>query len=471
MNKIVNFKKKCMRTKKLLIPLGTLSLVILLFFFGCRNENYEFSQGHKGAPYDPNSPVVISGFMPDSGKIREKVVISGENFGNDPMKVKVYFNDGFLDKEAIVVSVDGSSIYCLAPRLTDGDNQIKVSISESTPVTASKPFYYTAAANVSWVAGVGTRDGIGAQYVDGTLAESKFWKIHGIVALDDNQIMTFGYWEDKANNVRLISVDEDKVITIQNGVYLGKPAVNETKTRVYATTLNPPHTVYEYRKEAGWTPYTIGEVVIPKYGGCCDRIRCLVMMDEEHDPNQEWLYFCHKNQTFGRFNILTGETEILADETLTDMPVNSFAGYMVYDKFKDCFYVSLYESYSIYKITKKGNDWGDGVQAVLYAGSPGESSVTDGDFENARFRTPMGMCLDDDGNLYVCDGDNANVIRKIGIDGYISTIAGIVGVTGAVNGDPDEATFLVPQDISYDGDGNFYIAEFWESTIRKYSIE
>ena len=97
--------------------------------------------------------------------------------------------------------------------------------------------------------------------------------------------------------------------------------------------------------------------------------------------------------------------------------------------------------------------------------------MTDGDFENARFRTPMGICLDDDGNIYVCDADNANVLRKIGIDGYVSTIAGVVGVTGAVNGDPSEATFLVPQDISYDGDGNFYIAEFWESTIRKYSIE
>lgn len=460
-----------MRTKKLLVPLGTLSLVILLFFFGCKNENYEFSQGHKGAPYDPNSPVVISGFLPDSGKIREKVVITGTNFGNDPAKVKVYFSDGFLDKEAIVVSVDGSSIYCLAPRLTDGKNQIKVSVSGSEPVAASKPFHYTAAANVSWIAGVGTRDGTGAQYVNGTLAESKFWKIHGLVALNDNQIMTFGFWEGKANNVRLISVDEDKVITIQEGIYLGKPAVNDAKTRVYASTLNPPYSVYEYRKESGWTPYMIGEMVIPNHGTCCDFIRCLVMMDKEHDPEQEWLYFCHKEQTFGRFNVFTGETEILADGTLKNLPVNEFGGYLAYDKFKDCFYLSLYKAYSIYKITKKGKDWTDGVEAELYAGSPSESSVTDGDLENARFRTPMGICVDDDGNLYVCDADNANVIRKIGTDGYVTTIAGVVGVAGAVNGDPSEATFLVPQDISYDGDGNFYIAEFWESTIRKYSIE
>lgn len=61
--------------------------------------------------------------------------------------------------------------------------------------------------------------------------------------------MTFGFHEAKANYVRLISVNDDKVITVQSGVYLGKPAINEAKTKVYATTLNPPHTVYEYKKK------------------------------------------------------------------------------------------------------------------------------------------------------------------------------------------------------------------------------
>ena len=146
---------------------------------------------------------------------------------------------------------------------------------------------------------------------------------------------------------------------------------------------------------------------------------------------------------------------------------------MVYDKFKDCFYVSLYNFYSIYKITKTGADWGDGVQAELYAGSPSASSVTDGELKDARFKQPMGMCMDDEGSLYICDCDHADVIRKIsGIDGYVSTIAGTVDKESPqVNGDPAEAVFLDPQDISYDGEGNFFIAEWWESTIRKYSIE
>lgn len=37
----------------------------------------------------------------------------------------------------------------------------------------------------------------------------------------------------------------------------------------------------------------------------------------------------------------------------------------------------------------------------------------------------MGICVDDEGSLYICECDRADVIRKIsGIDGYVSTIAG-----------------------------------------------
>lgn len=459
-----------MKRKRILALLGVFIVGIFVFFMGCKNENYEFHQGLQGPSFDPEQPVTVISVMPDSGKIREKVIITGSNFGNDPSKVKVYFNDGFSDKEAIVVSANGTSIYCLAPRQGTGDNHIKVSLAEGDTIVAPATFHYTAAANVSWVAGVGVLDGVGAKYTDGSLSEAHFWEIQGIAALGDGQMITFGNWEDLANKVRFISVNDDRVTTLQHGLYAGKPAVNEDKTLVYNTAMNPPHMVYEYRKENGWSPYTIGEIVVPKYTECCDRIRSLVMMDKAHDPNQEWLYFCHKNATFARFNISTGQTEIIADATLS-VPVRAWPGYMVYDKFKDCFYVSLYESFSIYRITRTGADWGDGVKVELYAGSPNQADVIDGNLTDARFYEPMGMCMDEEGNLYVCDG-SADVIRKISaIDGYVSTIAGILHTTGAINGEPEKSTFLVPYDISYDGEGNFYIAEFWESTIRKYSIE
>jgi hypothetical protein len=456
--------------KKILNIACIASTFCLLLTAACKEETFSY-QGNQqtGKPHDPATPVVINGFTPDSGKIREKIVIAGSNFGNNKDAVKVVFNDGFSDKEATVISVDGTSIYCIVPRQADGRSTIRISIDRAAPITAPKTFRYTAAATVSWVAGAGTRNGTGRFYNDGSLADANFFQVHGIVALGDEQIMTFGFWESPATHVRLISVKEDKVITIQSGAYLGKPAINEDKTRVYATTLNVSHTVYEYRKESGWMPYIIGE--IPSLGDGYDRIRSLVMMDIAHDPNQEWLYFCHKNRIFGRFNVNTGETEQISTDL--NVPVRSWGGYMVYDKLNDCFYVSLYESYSIYKISRTGTNWGDGVQAELFAGSPSSSSVVDGYREDARFKQPMGMCMDEDGNIYVCDSDGADVIRKISaLDGYVSIIAGVMGKESPqVNGEPAESVFLDPMDISYDGDGNFYICEFWESTIRKYAVE
>lgn len=460
-----------MKNRRILFPFGILVMGIFVFFLACKDDTYEYKKSQGSAsPYDPNTPVTVTGFMPDSGKIREKVVIHGTNFGNDISKVKVSFNDGTSDKEAIVINVDGTSIYCLAPRQNGGNNQIKVSIAGSEAAAASNTFRYIAAANVSWVSGQGKSQGAGARYNDGTLVEANYWKLHGIVYLGNGVLLTTGWYESQSNKVRITSIEDDQVVTVQDGAWVSKPTANEDKTRAYTTTLNPPHTVYEYRKEAGWAPYILGEINVPKYPWCCDRIRSLVMMDKANDPNQEWLYFAHKDKTFGRYNIETNETQILADETL-DVPVKNWPGYLTYDKFKDCFYLSLHESYSIYKITKTGADWGDGVRAELYAGVPAQSSVTDGTLENARFKEPLGMCLDEEGNLYVCDG-GSNVIRKISaIDGYVSTVAGKVGVEGSINGDPLEATFLVPYDICYDDDGNFYIAEFWESTIRKYAVE
>lgn len=454
--------------KNLYLPITALLAGLAALTTSCKEETFSYQQQAQGKPYDPNLPVQVTGFAPDSGKIREKVLITGSNFGNSKEQIQVFFNDGFSDKQATVVSVDGTSIYCIAPRQASGRNQIKVVVAADT-VVAAETFLYKAAATVSWVAGAGTSHGTGSFYSDGTLATADFFKVQGIVALGDEQIMTFGFWEGNATYVRFISVKDDKVTTIQSGVYLGKPAVNEAKTRVYATSLNVAHTVYEYRKESGWMSYNIGEIA--QWGEGYDRIRSLVMMDKAHDPEQEWLYFYHKAKYFGRFNINTGETEQLGSNL--NIPQHDFTGYLVYDKFNDCFYLSQYQTYSIYKISKTGASWTDGVQAELFSGSPSQSAVVDGTREDARFRDPMGMCLDEDGNIYVCDSNGADVIRKISaIDGYVSTIAGTLDKESPpMNGDPAEAVFLDPMDISYDGEGNFYIAEWWETTIRKYAVE
>ena len=84
---------------------------------------------------------------------------------------------------------------------------------------------------------------------------------------------------------------------------------------------------------------------------------------------------------------------------------------------------------------------------------------------NAQLNTPQGLAVDSTGNLYISDSANYR-IRKVGLDGSISTVAG----TGSCcySGDGGAAISALvgsPQGLAFDGAGNLYLAG--NSRIRK----
>ena len=111
------------------------SLVLaLLFLIGsCKDSDDNKSTG---ATYDPNQPVTVESFMPVEGKLREKVIVKGSNFGTDKSKVKVYFVDDAAERLSTVIGIDNNTLYCLAPRQLPGGNRIKV-IVDGKEVTTS----------------------------------------------------------------------------------------------------------------------------------------------------------------------------------------------------------------------------------------------------------------------------------------------------------------------------------------------
>ena len=92
----------------------------------------------------------------------------------------------------------------------------------------------------------------------------------------------------------------------------------------------------------------------------------------------------------------------------------------------------------------------------------------------AQMVEPLGTALDADGNLYIADGSNRR-IRRVGPDGIIRTIAG----TGAAPPTPADpagdggpaiaAQIGFPNGISLDREGNLYIADGIARRIRKVS--
>lgn len=124
--------------------------------------------------------------MPAGGKLREKVIVKGSNFGTDKSKVKVYFVDGTAERQSTVINVDDETIYCLAPRQLPGGNHIKVVVEDKEVITDAT-FEYEQAQNVSTIAG--------SQNVrkseDGTLAEASFEYTWGIGAVGNNTVLVF----------------------------------------------------------------------------------------------------------------------------------------------------------------------------------------------------------------------------------------------------------------------------------------
>jgi DNA-binding beta-propeller fold protein YncE len=106
----------------------------------------------------------------------------------------------------------------------------------------------------------------------------------------------------------------------------------------------------------------------------------------------------------------------------------------------------------------------DGAVITL-AGNPGDCGSADGSAATARFCAPQGIARDRKGNLFVTDTGN-NTVRRIDTNGMVTTIAGSPGACANVDGFGKAARFCHPRDIAVDGDGNLFVADTDNSTIR-----
>ena len=79
-----------------------------------------------------------------------------------------------------------------------------------------------------------------------------------------------------------------------------------------------------------------------------------------------------------------------------------------------------------------------------------------------------GIAVDVAGNAFVADTGN-NIIRKITVDGTVSTFVGVAGVSGALDGAVATATFASPSGVALDAAGNVYVADSGNHKIRRIS--
>lgn len=98
--------------------------------------------------------------------------------------------------------------------------------------------------------------------------------------------------------------------------------------------------------------------------------------------------------------------------------------------------------------------------STTIAGSPGITGSTDGAGPAARFNEPTGLAIDGEGNLFLTDSQN-HTIRRIGVDGQVTTIGGRADVPGgADDGVNSSARFLAPYAVAVTSTGIIYVADY-----------
>lgn len=120
-------------------------------------------------------------------------------------------------------------------------------------------------------------------------------------------------------------------------------------------------------------------------------------------------------------------------------------------------YVADTGANAIRKITPAGD--------VTTIAGDGTAGYRDGAAGQARFNGPIGVAVDDKGNVYVADTYNDR-IRVITPDGQVRTVAG-GDAPGYADGRGDAAAFDTPTGLALDRDGRLLVADSGNDAIRR----
>jgi DNA-binding beta-propeller fold protein YncE len=161
-----------------------------------------------------------------------------------------------------------------------------------------------------------------------------------------------------------------------------------------------------------------------------------------------------------RFETYAGSVEGFKDGNRKVALFRSPEG-IVADK-KGNLFITEYGSSIVRKIDSKGN-------VTLFAGQPLKTGFQDGKASESLIDRPHGIAVGANGDVFFCDMKNHS-IRKNSLDGMVSTVAGKNTEKGIEDGLGENARFNQPEGIAINSKGELFIADTYNFTIRKIDI-
>jgi len=430
-------------------------LVRLLFFTtvttfivasACKDKN---DVEREEIPYDASKPIKLDLVYPDSGKYLEKVMITGENFGNDPEQIRVWFNG----RKAAVVGSTGNKMYVLAPRLPGDTCRISVAIGNDS-VIYKKDFYYKTSVTVTTIAGNGSR----ASYRDGDLSQSIVAPRYVCVDKEDNIFMINRV--DGFEHIARIDEEKNELITIARNVRANVPAADPETGVVSFPTETTVGSYYSLDPKEFWAP-RVREMKWPAEG---DRPAEGWKHAMVFNPSDGFIYTRYYYGQIVRINPRTYEVETIYKTEQGDSYGLTFT-----PNKPNILYLSFNSGSGVNANSICSIDVTNPTTTFKKLSGSTAGGHRDGKLEVAQFRDPSQIFTDADGNMYVADSGN-HCIRKISPEGLVETVLGMPGTAGWRDGGKKDALFNNPTGIGISKDGSVYVADFNNNRVRKLSI-
>ncbi|MBO7608593.1 MAG: IPT/TIG domain-containing protein [Muribaculaceae bacterium] len=435
------------------LVLGVAATLLLLCTSSCKDEKDE-----SYAPYDPNQPITLTDFYPESGGVATKLILNGHNFGTDAEKVKVFIND----KEAAVIETIGDKIYAICPRKPgDGDenNIVKCTVAVQIGdkrVEYPTPFSYQIQTVVTTVCGIlGAPDDV----VTGNLAQTSMPLVTYLAVDNDNNIFASlrnrnNYYHE--NKVILVNEDEDlsRLLIPDTGAPLNQPCMLDDGKTVYIPTDNGLE-YWTMSSENMWSP--IKQQMKPNTGET-------ITIDFKHSfamcYDDGHMYIRAKNGILFKVHPETGLTT-----QVTNGLMSGSDSYMAFSRNNpNLLYLAYTNNHCVYTYNLRTGEH------KLLAGISGQPGYIDGVGPAAMFNEPRQLILDENDDMYIADTNN-HIIRKVTPDGKVSTVIGQPGKSGYQDGSPEDALFNRPFGVCINRDGIIYIADYENQCIRRLAIE
>jgi len=412
----------------------------LFVFFSCEDK------GLSQYSYNPDKPVTLESFEPKNGGMATKVILSGENLGNDPKQLKVYFNN----KLASVIGCDKGKALVVAPRQPGDTCKIAVVIGNDSVVYADH-FIYKTMTTVKTLVGIKGSTSFKA----GSFSEATFYKPY-YLTVDKNKNLFLVTDKD----VIMFNQQEQRVTAVlQNTVTYNIPTTDAAGEVVFfPSAQNDLFLMLD--PAAQWAP-KVRSIIHPTPEEILLGKRDFNIRWKSSfaiNPTDKMIYMKAIDGGIVKFDPITKKGELVA------MTLSGDAFIQFHPTIPNLLYIGLEAQHAIYTYDLETNE------LKLFAGTVGQSGYKDGKAQNALFNTPRQFVLDRDGNLILADTNN-HCIRKISPEGDVSTLIGIPTKKGYQDGNPEDAMFDTPRGLCIDSEGGIYIADTWNQCIRKLSIE